>query len=83
MIYAFHHLQAKTEGLSAVGYRDVKCKNLEKRFPFPGPYRFQGLFCSTGITMQSCLYKKKKAYRRGQGFEIEIKPFTEKKKKGK
>lgn len=82
VIHAFHHLQAKTEGLSAVGYRDVKCKNLEKRFPFPGPYRFQGLFCSTGITMQSCLLKKK-AYRRGQAFEIEIKPFTGGKKKKK
>lgn len=47
------NLQAKTEGLSAVGDWDVKCKNQEKRFPFPGPFWFQGLFCTKGITMQS------------------------------
>lgn len=73
--YASHlavNLQAKTEGLSAVGYWDVKCKNQEKRFPFPGLFCFQGLFCSKGITMQSSKKKSRTGEDR-QGFEIEIK----------
>lgn len=51
-------LQANTEALSAVGYRDVKCNNREKLLPFPAPFCFQGLFDSEGRTKAAKTEKK-------------------------